>query len=71
VFLSTLPVVLPFIFVNEARIALRISNVIAIALMFVSGFALARHSGQHPWILGLSMVAAGIVLTVVAILLGG
>jgi VIT1/CCC1 family predicted Fe2+/Mn2+ transporter len=63
--------VFPFIFVNEARIALRTSNVIAIALLFLSGFALARHSGQHPWTLGLSMVVVGIVLTAVAILLGG
>jgi hypothetical protein len=71
VFLSTLPVVLPFIFINEARTALRISNGIAIAMLFLSGYALGRHSGQRPWALGLSMVAVGILLTGLAILLGG
>jgi VIT1/CCC1 family predicted Fe2+/Mn2+ transporter len=71
VFLSTLPVVLPFIFVGEARMALRISNAIAIAMLFLSGYALGRHSGQHPWALGLSMVVIGTLLTGVAILLGG
>jgi VIT1/CCC1 family predicted Fe2+/Mn2+ transporter len=71
VFMSTLPVVVPFIFINEARIALRISNGIAIAMLFLSGYALGVHSGQHPWALGLSMVVVGILLTGVAILLGG
>jgi hypothetical protein len=71
VFLSTLPLVVPFAFVNETRLALRISNGIAIAMMYVSGYALGRHSGQHPWRLGLSMVLVGIVLTGIAIALGG
>jgi VIT1/CCC1 family predicted Fe2+/Mn2+ transporter len=71
VFLSTLPLVLPFAFIDEIRLALRVSNGIAIAMMFASGYALGRHSGQHPWKLGLSMVMVGIALTGIAIALGG
>jgi VIT1/CCC1 family predicted Fe2+/Mn2+ transporter len=71
VFLSTLPVVVPFVFIDEARLALRISNGIAIAMLFLCGYALGRHSGQHPWGLGLAMVVVGIALTGMAILLGG
>jgi hypothetical protein len=71
VFLSTLPVVVPFIFIDAPRLALRISNGVAIGMLFLSGYALGRISGQHPWMLGLSMVVVGVALTVVAILLGG
>jgi len=71
VFLSTLPVVVPFAFVDEVRLALRISNVVAIALLFLCGWALGRYSGNHPWRLALSMVLIGVVLVAIAIALGG
>jgi hypothetical protein len=65
------PVVFPFVFIGEAKLALRISNGIAIAMLFLCGYALGRHSGQHPWVLGSAMVVVGVALTGVAILLGG
>ena len=37
VFLSTFPVVIPFIFMHSAGPALRVSNAIAIAMLFVTG----------------------------------
>ena len=71
VFLSTLPVVLPFLFMHSAVPALRVSNAIAIALLFVAGFAFGRMTGRHPWVVGLSMVALGGVLVGLTIALGG
>ena len=70
VFLCTLPVVLPFIFLSDATIATRVSNAIAIVLLFLSGYAFGRHSGR-PWRLGLSMVALGLFLVAIALALGG
>jgi hypothetical protein len=71
VFLSTFPVAIPFLFVRDAQLALRISNGIAIVLLFFSGFGLARYAGYRPWRTGLAMVAIGAVLVAITIALGG
>jgi hypothetical protein len=70
-FLSTFPIVIPFILVGDARLALRISNMIAVVMLFLCGYAFARHAGLRPWTTGLAMVAVGAALVGVAILLGG
>jgi hypothetical protein len=70
-FLSTFPVVIPFIFIDDARLALRVSNGIAIAMLFVCGYVFARFAGIRPWIMGALMVVIGTALTGVAIALGG
>jgi hypothetical protein len=71
VILSTFPVVIPFIVIQDTRLALRASNVLAVILLFVCGFLFARHAGLPPWITGLVMVAVGVVLVSIAIALGG
>jgi hypothetical protein len=71
VFLSTLPVVVPFIFIHQAWLALRISNAIAIAMLFAAGHMLARHAGFRRVRTGLTMVVIGVVLVAIAIALGG
>ena len=71
VFLSTLPVALPFVFMHSAQPALRVSNAIAIGLLFVAGFAFGRMTGRHPWVIGLCMVTLGGVLVALTIALGG
>jgi hypothetical protein len=71
VFLSTLPPVLPFLFVSDIQPALRISNAIAIAMLFACGYAFAQHTGLRPWRSGLLMVAIGCVMVGIAIALGG
>jgi hypothetical protein len=70
-FLSTFPVVIPFMFVDDVKLALRLSNGVAIAMLFVCGYAFARFAGIHPWVMGLLMVVIGTALTAVAIALGG
>jgi VIT1/CCC1 family predicted Fe2+/Mn2+ transporter len=71
VFLSTLPVAIPFMLTNDARLALRVSNAIAILMLFLCGYLFGRHAGLRPWLSGLSSVAIGSVLVIVAIALGG
>ena len=70
-FLSTFPIVIPFILISDARLALRLSNAVAIAMLFVCGYAFGRCAGFRPWATGLSMVAVGAALVAVAIALGG
>ena len=71
VFLSTFPVVIPFLFVDDVRLALRLSNAVAIVMLFLCGYAFGNYAGIRPWTMGLVMVAIGSALTGVAIALGG
>ncbi len=71
VFLTTFPVVLPFVFLQDVAPALRISNVIAIALLAASGAIFGRITGRSPWVAGIGMVIFGALLVAVTIALGG
>jgi VIT1/CCC1 family predicted Fe2+/Mn2+ transporter len=71
VILSTFPVMIPFIIFENAQLALRISNAIAVALLFFCGFIFAPHAGLRPWAMGVTMVAIGASLVGIAIALGG
>jgi VIT1/CCC1 family predicted Fe2+/Mn2+ transporter len=69
--LSTFPVVVPFLVMDNAVRALRFSHATALTMLFLIGWALGRHSGMRPWKTGLSMLGIGVVLAAVAIALGG
>jgi VIT1/CCC1 family predicted Fe2+/Mn2+ transporter len=71
VFLSTFPVVIPFIVMRSAVPALRVSNAIAIAMLFITGYVYGRNVGHHPWLLGISMVLLGALLSALTMALGG
>ena len=71
VFLSTFPVVIPFLVMQEAGPALRVSNTIAIALLFLTGYIFGKLSGRHPVWLGCGMVLLGAALVGITIALGG
>jgi len=71
VFLSTFPVVIPFIFMKNAWLAMRISNAIAVAMMFLTGCAFGRITGRRPWVMGVSMVVLGAILVALTMALGG
>jgi hypothetical protein len=71
VFLSTLPVIIPFLFMSNARTALRISNLIAIIIMYICGWMLGRYASRNPWTAGFIISLIGIGLVLLAIYLGG
>ena len=71
VFLCTFPVVIPFIFMHNAGPALRVSNAIAILMLFLTGYAFGRMTGRHPWLVGISMVVLGLILVGLTMALGG
>jgi hypothetical protein len=70
-FVATFPVVIPFVFLSDAKFALRVSYAVAIAMLFCCGCAFGVHSGIKPWASGLSMVAVGSALVGIAVALGG
>ena len=71
VFVSTFPVVLPFIFMRSVGPALRVSNAIAIVMLFLTGYAFGRMTGHHPWLVGIGMVVVGSILVTMTMALGG
>jgi VIT1/CCC1 family predicted Fe2+/Mn2+ transporter len=71
VFVSTLPVVVPFYLIGDLGAAMRTSQAIAVLLLFVTGWRLGAYSGRSPWRTGLVMVAIGVVLSALTYVLGG
>jgi len=71
VFLSTLPVALPFVLFKDVAVAMRVSNGVALVLLFAAGYALARYSGLRPFITALAYTAIGIFLVALTMVLGG
>ena len=71
VFVATFPVVIPFLVMDSAQPALRVSNGIAIAMLFGAGYEYGRRVGRRPWTLGIAMVLVGALLAGLAIALGG
>jgi hypothetical protein len=71
VFLSTLPVAVPFMLIHNARSAMRVSNAVAVTMLFITGFAYGRCVGRSPKAFGIGMVVLGGILVALTIALGG
>lgn len=71
VVLATFPVVAPFLFIADVVTALRVSNTLALATLFVCGYVLGRYAYGRPWRFGIGMVAVGVALVAIIVALGG
>jgi VIT1/CCC1 family predicted Fe2+/Mn2+ transporter len=71
VFACSIPAVLPFLFLDDPRLALRVSNVLLLLLMFYVGYRFARDTMAKPWLTGTVFLVVGVVLVVATIALGG
>jgi hypothetical protein len=71
VFACTFPVAIPFIFFTYTSIALRISNGIALLILFFGGVSVGKYAGFHPYWTGTIIMVLGIILVAITIALGG
>jgi hypothetical protein len=71
VVLTTVPAAIPFLVIDEPHIALRVSNALLVALLFVIGYRWGRYAHVGRWRAGLVFLAAGSALVAIAIALGG
>jgi len=71
VVLSTFPVAVPFIFISELALAMRVSNGVALVMLFIGGYQLGKYAGGVAWKTGLAMAAVGGVLVSIIMALGG
>lgn len=70
VFLSGIPVLLPFLFLDGIW-AMRLSSLIGFILLFAIGYRWAGYIGQSRFWTGVTMMGVGMVITGVVIVLGG
>jgi hypothetical protein len=69
---TAIPAALPFMFISDAYIALRVSNAILACLLFLVGFRWGKHIGSpSPALVGLLIMSVGVALVLIAIPLGG
>jgi hypothetical protein len=71
VVVSPFPVVIPFIVMRDPVPALRVSNGIAVALLFAAGYVFGRLTGRNPALVGAAMVVLGALLVGITMALGG
>lgn len=71
VFLCTLPVALPFALIQDVALAIRVSNGVALTLLFIGGYRLARYAGFRPLLTGLVYALIGVLLVALTMMLGG
>jgi VIT1/CCC1 family predicted Fe2+/Mn2+ transporter len=68
---STFPVLVPFLFLHDAKLALRVSNAVAIVLLYLLGSMFGRYAGHRQLLMGFVMVMLGGILVAITIALGG
>jgi hypothetical protein len=69
--LSTFPVTLPFLLIHDLRFAMRVSNAVALLLLFFTGIYLAKQTGQRKVLTGIAFAFIGSVLVAFTMALGG
>ena len=71
VFFASLPAALPFLVIKDPWLALRTSNALLIGMLFWVGYRWAGYTSFNQLRFGIGLTVLGIVLVLIAILLGG
>lgn len=68
---ASIPAALPFLFIDQAWLALRVSNLILLVLFFFIGYRWAGYTSINPWRAATGLLLFGIAMVAAAIALGG
>jgi len=71
VFVFAIPAVAPFLIFNDRFVALRVSDLLLVSLLFLVGYHLGRALHTNPWILGSIVFLVGLVCVAIVVSLGG
>jgi VIT1/CCC1 family predicted Fe2+/Mn2+ transporter len=69
--LATFPIVVPYLVMPDPTVAVRVSNAIALTLLFLLGVRWGQIVGGRPVRIGTGLTLVGLVLVIVTIALGG
>ena len=68
---ATAPIALPFLFIGDMKIALRVSHGIGMLMLFLCGYWAAARGSFSPMRTGSAMLGVGLALLAATIFLGG
>ena len=68
---TAVPAVLPFLIIDDRMVALRVSNLLLVALLYLIGSQWASYVNASRRKIGMSMALGGLVIVQLTILLGG
>ena len=71
VFVTVMPVAVPFWFIENEQRALRVSNLLCVAMLFIVGYSWAEETKMNRLVAGLLLMAVGLAMVLVTVLLGG
>ncbi|AYN16412.1 hypothetical protein CHR29_15200 [Pseudomonas monteilii] len=71
VVLATFPMVIPFLLIDTTATAIRVSHLVALAMLYLAGWLLARYSGGRTQLTGVVLAGLGALLILAIIALGG
>ncbi len=71
IMLATFPVVVPYLVLSNANLAVRVSNLIALVELFLLGVAWGRIVGGSPLCIAAGLTLVGMTLVLITIALGG
>lgn len=71
VIVATLPILVPFLFVDDATLAVRLSHGVAVLELALLGAWWARLVGASVWRISLALTILGLALAAITVLLGG
>lgn len=68
---TALPPLVTVLLIEDDMLALRVSNALLVALLFLAGWFWGKRVGARPWHAGLMIMLLGAIMALVAIPLGG
>jgi hypothetical protein len=71
VFLSSFPAAVPFMLMDDAHAALRLSNYILVGMLFFTGYRWSKYTLGRPWVVGFCFLLGGLAMVWTAVALGG
>jgi hypothetical protein len=68
---AVLPSLLPLLLLDNITLAIHVSNIVSLVVIFATGYGWGTHTGTSPWKTGLLLASVCLVMVLIAALLGG
>jgi VIT1/CCC1 family predicted Fe2+/Mn2+ transporter len=69
--IALVPAIVPFVFMDDPRRALRVSNLLVVLTMAAVGWTWGRAAHLSPWRSSATLLAIGLTMVAVAVVFGG